>query len=68
MKKLLLILLILATMCLFLVSCNGKIDTDTSKDTTQITDTSSGILNNTDSEIANDSYVDTDTNVDTNTA
>lgn len=63
MKKITAILLILATLCLFLVSCNGNNDTDTS----EIIDTSSDILTNTDSNTVSDTDVDKDTSADTNT-
>lgn len=63
MKKITAILLILATLCLFLVSCNGNNDTDTS----EISDTSSDILTNTDSNTVSDTDVDKDTSADTNT-
>jgi thiol-disulfide isomerase/thioredoxin len=63
MKKITAILLILATLCLFLVSCNGNNDTDTS----EIIDTSSDILTNTDSNTVSDADVDKDTSADTNT-
>ncbi len=62
MKKIISILLILATLCLFLVSCNGNNDTDTS----EIIDTSSDILTNTDSNTVSDTDVDKDTSADTN--
>lgn len=61
MKKITAILLILATLCLFLVSCNGNNDTDTS----EIIDTSSDILTNTDSNTVSDTNVDKETSVDT---
>lgn len=63
MKKITAILLILATLCLFLVSCNRNNDTDTS----EIIDTSSDILTNTDSNTVSDTDVDKDTSADTNT-
>lgn len=61
MKKIIAILLILATLCLFLVSCNGNNDTDTDK----ITDTSSDVITDTSSDTEND--VDTNSDVVTDT-
>ena len=69
MKKIISILLILATLCLFLFSCNGNSDTDTSKDTTQISDTSSDVITDSDvnSDTSSDITSDTETNTDTET-
>ena len=61
MKKITAILLILATLCLFLVSCNGNNDTDTDK----ITDTSSDVITDTSSDT--ESNVDTNSDVSTDT-
>ena len=61
MKKITAILLILATLCLFLVSCNGNNDTDTDK----ITDTSSDVITDTSSDTESD--VDTNSEVVTDT-
>ena len=66
MKKILSILLILLTLCLFLASCNNTpSDTDTSIDT--ITDTSTDTDTNTDTDTSTDTNTETDTNTDTNT-
>ena len=55
------ILLIIATLCMFLFSCNGNNDTDTGK----ITDTSSDVITDTSSDTESD--VDTNSDVVTDT-
>ena len=63
MKKITAILLILATLCLFLVSCNGNNDTDTDK----ITDTSSDVITDTSSDTESDIDTNSDVVTDTDT-
>ena len=63
MKKITAILLILATLCLFLVSCNGNNDTDTDK----ITDTSSDVITDTSSDTESDIDTNSDIVTDTDT-